>query len=135
MGGPKPGTHHAGTFKGGPDPRRCTTGPRPRGDLKAVRDYARQFTIEAIDLLVSVMRDEDARHVVRMQAADSILDRGIGRPTVRVGEDDETPVGLGLARSEMRAALFRAIGVKDPPVTPDEPTQPEADAGAPVLDS
>lgn len=110
--GPPPGTHHAGTFKPGPDPRRNTDGPRPTGDMKRVRDHARQFTIEALDFLVGLMRDEGAAKVARIKAADSILDRGVGKPTVRVGDDDENPIGSGAARAALRALILQGLGLQ-----------------------
>ena len=52
---------------------------------------ARQYTEEAIDLLVDIMRDADAGPSERLRAAIAILDRGWGRPPVATSlyfEDD-----------------------------------------------
>ena len=116
--GPPPGTHHAGTFKPGHDPRRNVEGPRQGGDLKAVRDHARQYSIEALEFLVSLMRDERANVAARSKAADLVLDRAVGKATVRVGDDPEVPIGTG-ARAILRDVLTgmfeRSEAAKEPP--------------------
>lgn len=64
--------------------RRPGSGRKPGAKNKvtiALRDVASQYTGEAIDTLVSVMRDTDAPHQVRVMAADKLLDRGHGKPT------------------------------------------------------
>jgi hypothetical protein len=53
---------------------------------------ARQYTEEAIDLLVDIMRDEKVAPGERLRASIGILDRGWGRPPVATSlyfEDDE----------------------------------------------
>ena len=51
--------------------------------------YARDFAEEAIDVLREVMNDPDAKSNARVQAANSMLDRGIGAPTRRVEQKSE----------------------------------------------
>jgi len=50
-------------------------------DLKG---KAGEYTAEAIQVFVDVMRDTEAPAAVRVQAADKILDRSHGRPAIYV---------------------------------------------------
>jgi len=52
---------------------------RPRV-IMTVRDLAREHTAEAIDTLVSIMRDEVAPAAARISACSELLNRGHGRP-------------------------------------------------------
>ena len=45
-----------------------------------IRSLARSHTRTAIKVLVGVMNSKDATHSARLAAANSILDRGWGRP-------------------------------------------------------
>jgi hypothetical protein len=54
-------------------------GGRPKV-VGEVRESARQHTIEAINTLVSIMQDQKAPPAARVLAANSILDRGYGKP-------------------------------------------------------
>ena len=45
-----------------------------------VREIARQCTADAMLTLKSIMLDKDAPHAARVTAANSILDRGYGKP-------------------------------------------------------
>jgi len=55
---------------------------RPK-DFNEVKKYAQQFTIEAIDNLVRLMRNEkDSR--TSLHAAEALLDRAIGKATQAV---------------------------------------------------
>jgi hypothetical protein len=59
------------------------TSGNPSGRPKVVghvREIARQRTAEAMETLVTVMLDKDAPHTARVTAANSILDRGYGKP-------------------------------------------------------
>jgi len=67
-------------------------GGRPRvvtEDGKTLRQLAREYTSEALSVLVDVLRDEEAPHSARVSAAQMIHDRGWGKPTQLVGGDDE----------------------------------------------
>lgn len=52
---------------------------RPRV-IMAVRDLARGHSDEAVQVLASIMRNEDAPAAARISAATEILNRGYGRP-------------------------------------------------------
>lgn len=60
-------------------------------DGKTLRQLARDYTEEALNVLVSVMRDEEAPPPARVSAATNIHDRGWGKPTQPVSGDDEAP--------------------------------------------
>ena len=47
--------------------------------LTEIRSLARSHTRTAINVLVGVMRSEDATHTARVAAANAILDRGWGK--------------------------------------------------------
>ena len=55
-------------------------GGRPKlvGEVQAL---AREYTKQAIETLRDIMRDKKAPHAARGYAANSILDRGYGRPS------------------------------------------------------
>ncbi len=59
-------------------------GGRPSG-VKELRELARQHTHEAVDVLVKHLHDPDPR--VALYAANSLLDRGYGRPSPAADED------------------------------------------------
>lgn len=58
--------------------------PAPPPPPKSVKQLAREKSIEAIELLVSVMNDPAARNRDRIGAANAILDRAFGKPTAQV---------------------------------------------------
>lgn len=60
-----------------------------QGGVMMVRKIARQWTAEAIEALVEIMQDKAARETARVAAANSILDRAWGKPTVMIAEDPE----------------------------------------------
>ncbi len=51
------------------------------GDL---RELARTHTNDAVATLVTIMNDRTAPHGARVSAAESLLDRGWGRPVVQI---------------------------------------------------
>lgn len=55
-------------------------GGRPKDDL-GLRELAKERTVEALNVLASIMNDSDAPHAARVTAACAILDRGHGKPT------------------------------------------------------
>ena len=59
-------------------------GGRPSG-IKELREMTRQYTKEAVDVLVKHLRDPDPR--VALFAANSLLDRGYGKPSPAADED------------------------------------------------
>jgi hypothetical protein len=62
---------------------------RATADLRAV---AGQYTAEAIDTLVAIMRAESAPLAARVMAARELLDRGHGKPAQAItGPDGSSP--------------------------------------------
>ena len=54
-------------------------GGRPAG-LADIRTLARTYTQDAIDTLVYILKDDEARESARIAAATLLLDRGWGKP-------------------------------------------------------
>ena len=52
----------------------------PNKATASIREAAQQYTDEALKTLVEVMGDETAPHAARVAAANSLLDRGHGKP-------------------------------------------------------
>ena len=71
-----------------------------------IKQLAKSYTEEALDKIVSIMRDKTAPPSVQLAAAIHILDRGWGKPTVAV----ETPAASiyeQMTDDELRARLAR----------------------------
>lgn len=91
-------------------------GGRPKV-VGEVQTLARQSTAEAVETLRDIMRDKKAPPAARVTAANSILDRGYGRPsqTINSGGRD-TPL------EQLSDAELNAIAAG-----PDEPGDDGAD--------
>ncbi len=66
-----------------PNWRKGMQSPNPRGRPRGVPEFmeaARKLTPEALRLLASIMRDDEAQNSDRIKAAQIILDRGMGKP-------------------------------------------------------
>ena len=77
--------------------RKGAPSPNPSGRPRVLRDVvekAREYTVESIETLATIMRDEQQPGATRVAAADKILDRGYGRPTQFVGVDDTMDDGM-----------------------------------------
>lgn len=57
-----------------------------------IREIAKQYSLEAIDALVRVLRDDDAPHAAVIGASNAILDRAHGRPSQVISGDDDNPL-------------------------------------------
>jgi hypothetical protein len=64
-------------------------GGRPKG-IGEIRAIARAYSYEAIEILVSIARDKDAREACRIAAASILLDRAWGRAESAKSIDDTT---------------------------------------------
>jgi hypothetical protein len=72
------------TKRGG---KRAGSGRKPGAKNKstlALKEFAGQFSQEAVQVLVEAMRDPEAPPAVRIQAADKLLDRSHGKPAVHL---------------------------------------------------
>ena len=80
--GPKPGERHSGQWKpgqsGNPSGR-----PKKSSEMKDLERLCRESADEALALLVDTIRNPDADHRLRLQAAREVLDRGFGKPVDR----------------------------------------------------
>lgn len=65
-------------------------------DGRTLSDVAREYTIEAIDCALEIMRDKTAPHAARAQVAGMIFDRGWGRPpqSLTLSGDADNPLRI-----------------------------------------
>lgn len=87
----KPSIRKAGK-RGG---KRPGSGRKPGAKNKAtvaLKEFAGQYSEEAVMTLVNAMRDPEAPQAVKIQAADKLLDRSHGRPAVNI-----EPVEINIA--------------------------------------
>jgi hypothetical protein len=75
--GSKPGERRGGRVKG--TPNNCS---------RTLKELAREYTAEALEALVAVLRDGESEQA-RIQAANAILDRGYGKPSTVLAGDEE----------------------------------------------
>lgn len=79
-------------------PKREKTGGRTKGTpnkvTASIRDAAREYTEAALATLVEVMQDKEAPPPARVSAANSLLDRGYGKPSTVIGDEDGNPAML-----------------------------------------
>ena len=66
-------------------------GGRPR-EVSELRKLAREYTKDAIETLAQIMVDVKASEASRIAAANSLLDRGYGRPLQAVDLDVSEPI-------------------------------------------
>jgi len=62
--------------------------------LTEIRSLARSHTRTALNVLVGIMRSNDATAAARVAAANSILDRGWGKATQQIAGDPNGPIEL-----------------------------------------
>src|SRR6516162_8456026 len=90
-------------------PLRDQAGGRPKG-FAEVRELAREHTVAAIKKLVSIMTTGQSEQA-QLRAANSLLDRGWGKPTQPIGGDYEAPPVRIDAESEFLALVNRIAAV------------------------
>ena len=95
-------------------------GGRPKGVIE-VRDLARKHTVAAVNRLATIMqkgRSEQAR----ILAANSLLDRGWGKPTQPIAGDlDMPPVQMVDARATLLDTLTRIAAAEEASGSGGEP--------------
>ena len=64
------------------------TGRPKMVDGQNLRELARAHTKDAVDTLVTIMADEGAPEPARISAANSLLDRGYGRPAQTLADEN-----------------------------------------------
>jgi hypothetical protein len=120
-----PGIHGGKRHGSGRPPgsrNKFPTQPRPIAPgYGEVAMYAREVTKEAIDFLISVMRDEGVHSALRVHAASGLLDRGYGKPPQATQLQSYQQHNV-VARSneEIRAELLRrglgpVLGIEEQP--------------------
>jgi hypothetical protein len=78
-----------------------------------VRELARKYTRKAINTLIGILDDPKANAAARSFAANSLLDRGYGKPTQHI----ETNVTIldSLSETELRALAAAIAGLAGEP--------------------
>lgn len=84
------GEKNSGRFKAGVS---GNPAGRPKADTN-IRDLARQYTQEALSILVAVARNPKASNTARVHASCAILDRGWGKPSMFI---ESVQIGLTYA--------------------------------------
>ena len=59
-----------------------------------IRSLARSHTEAALNCLAGIMNKSDAPEAARVSAANSLLDRGWGKPNQPISGDDENPLQI-----------------------------------------
>jgi hypothetical protein len=75
------------------------------GELKLVRELAREHTAEAVEALREIMLDGGAQPMARVRAAEALLARGWGQPSPEVDLEvanalNDGPIAFKFAMSE-----------------------------------
>lgn len=95
--------------------------------VRDVRELAREHTVEAVEALAFVMNSPGAAHAVRILAANSILDRGWGKPTQPLTGPGGGPIVVEdlspaspIERAQRLAAILALATVQaaEPPAEP-----------------
>jgi hypothetical protein len=87
--------------KGGPSPN---PGGRPK-EVGDVRELAKKYTAEAVEILAKIMRSEEAPPAARTAAASALLDRAYGRPAQAV----DAMLTVQHSVSDQAAEVLRAL--------------------------
>ena len=82
--------------------------PGGRPKVAEVREQARKHTKAAIDKLAALMKEGQSEQA-QIMAANSLLDRGWGRPTQPIAGDDEAPPLKIDARTTLSDAIARIV--------------------------
>ena len=104
-------------------------GGRPKA-LVQVRELAREYTEEAIQKLVELMRKADSDQA-QILAANSLLDRGWGKPVQPVGRDPKGMPIIHEHRAVVLAEIHRIVAAHQPDGS-DGGDERGADGSAPL---
>jgi hypothetical protein len=110
--GLRPGQKHSGSFRKGDDPRRL--GGAKVFDGMTLAQIARKHTPECVALLVRAMHSEAVPWPTRIQAANSLLDRGHGKPVSVI----DMTVTQGKPITSLSLEELEAIAAGEPPRVP-----------------
>ena len=104
-------------------------GGRPKA-LAQVRELAREYTEEAIQKLVELMRKADSDQA-QILAANSLLDRGWGKPVQTLGGDPEGMPIIHEHRAVVLAEIHRIVAAQQADGS-DGGDEREANGGTPL---
>lgn len=65
----------------------------PNKATAELKDLARQYTCEALEALVKILRDSESDQA-KVSAAREVLDRGYGKATTMIGGDPTAPLSV-----------------------------------------
>ena len=82
-------------------------------DGRTLNDLAREYTQEAVETMVEIMRDDTTPHAARLSAADKILERGWGRAKETVAIEDRAAPSIDLSDAPTEVLKYLA-GLKPP---------------------
>ena len=95
-------------IRGRPFPKGVSGNPGGRPKVLAdVQELARERSPDAINTLVAIMDDQKAPPAARVAAANSLLDRGYGKPTQPISQT-LTKIDPGTMSDEELAAVVRS---------------------------
>jgi hypothetical protein len=81
--GSKPGERRGGRQKGVPNKATAS-----------LKDIAREYTHEALEALLRIMRSDEAPAAAVVAASNAILDRGYGKPSQTIAGDEDSPLKI-----------------------------------------
>jgi hypothetical protein len=114
-------------------------GGRPKQDANLAK-AAREYTIEALNVAVEIMRDPDVKPSTRLSAVDLILSRGHGRAPVTVQVGDSSDQLDAFRETLLEAVQHASSGLSSVTVIDQQATEvvviqqpPAAPAGGSLL--
>ena len=124
------GVQHLSPWKPGQSGNPLGRPPKPGSDVVTL---ARTLTVEAINTLASIMRNVDEPATARVSAANTILDRGWGKPLQTLTTPDgNSPITLHLLAAQLVSQQDRATDMVTPTIAHEpEPNGRAFDLNAP----
>jgi hypothetical protein len=126
--------------RGKPFPKGCSGNPggklknpkaiRDRQVMADVKELSRLEGPEAVRQLAAIMKDERAPHAARVSAANSLLDRGYGRPAQSVDVTANVSPGAVLAPERARDIIARRLATIAERIEAERDGTPEQKFGA-----
>ena len=86
-------------------------GGRPKA-VGGIRELARKYDKAAIAVLAELMNNASTPAAARIMAANSLLDRGCGKPMQPIGGDESAPPIIREHRTAVLADIARIIAAK-----------------------
>lgn len=89
-----------------------------------LRRLARAYTGEALRTLIAIMMDNTAKDQLRLSAADSLLDRGWGKPPTSVSITADTPT-TSKDEAEAKQEFIRRLSEFSKASNPEQLSDPD----------